>query len=50
MATVRRRRTQQDIARAREKLKVRAQLVTEQEKKELAMQNIRNLRIKLRGM
>lgn len=50
MASQRRRRTQQDIARARDKLKIRAQIVTEQEKKEQAMNNIRMLRTKVRGM
>lgn len=50
MATTRRRRTKDEIARQREKLKVRAQLVQEQERKETAMDNIRMLRNKLRGM
>lgn len=50
MATTRRRRTKEEIARQREKLKVRAALVSEQEKKEIATDNIRALRIKLRNM
>jgi hypothetical protein len=50
MAQMRRRRTKEEIARQREKLKVRAQLVAEQEKKEVATDNIRMLRQKLRGM
>lgn len=50
MASVRRRRTKEEIARQREKLKVRANLVAEQERKETAMDNIRMLRNKLRGM
>lgn len=50
MATTRRRRTKQDISQARERLKVRAQIVDQQVAKEKAIDQIKALRAKLRSM
>lgn len=50
MPATRRRRTKEEIARQRNKLKVRAEIVSEQEKQELAREKIKALRMRLRGM
>jgi len=50
MAQARRRRTKEEIARQRNKLKVRAEIVAEQEKQESAREKIKALRMRLRSM